>query len=131
MDFLDIQGVRLELQQIAGPAGRAPIIFLHEGLGSVSLWTQRGKSWPQAVCEATGRAGVVYSRRGYGQSDPVPEVRGSGRLAPDYMHREAWEVLPALLAALGIVRPALLGHSDGASIALLHAARHPVSAAIV
>ncbi|MDO8387623.1 MAG: alpha/beta hydrolase [Polaromonas sp.] len=131
MDFVDIQGVRLELQPIAGPAGRAPLVFLHEGLGSVSLWTQRGSNWPQAVCQATGRAGVVYSRRGYGRSDAVPDVRGSGRLAPHYMHREAWEVLPALLHALDIHKPVLLGHSDGASIALLHASRHPVSAAIV
>lgn len=74
---------------------------------------------------------MVYSRRGYGQSDPVPDVRGSGRLPPGYMHREAWEVLPALLEALGISRPVLLGHSDGASIALLHASRHPVSAVMV
>lgn len=131
MDFLDIQGVRLELQRIAGPGDRAPLVFLHEGLGSVSLWTQRGNNWPQAVCQATGRAGLVYSRRGYGQSDAVPDVRGSGRLAPDYMHREAWEVLPALLQAQDIDKPVLLGHSDGASIALLHAARHPVTAAIV
>jgi pimeloyl-ACP methyl ester carboxylesterase len=131
MDFVDIHGARLELQQIDGPSGRAPLVFLHEGLGSVSLWTQRGKSWPQALCEASGRAGLVYSRRGYGQSDPVPDVRGSGRLAPDYMHREAWEVLPALLDTLQIQTPVLLGHSDGASIALLHASRHPVSAAIV
>jgi pimeloyl-ACP methyl ester carboxylesterase len=131
MNFADILGTRLEFQQIAGPAGRAPIVFLHEGLGSVSLWTQRGKSWPQAVCEATGRAGLVYSRRGYGQSDAIADVRGSGRLAPDYMQREAWEVLPALLGVLNIEQPVLLGHSDGASIALLHASRHPVSAAVV
>jgi pimeloyl-ACP methyl ester carboxylesterase len=83
------------------------------------------------VCEATGRDGVVYSRRGYGNSDAVPEVRGAGRLQPDYMHREAWEVLPALLRALGIERPVLLGHSDGGSIALLYASRHPVTACIV
>ncbi|MES2954497.1 MAG: alpha/beta hydrolase [Pseudomonadota bacterium] len=130
MKIVDIHGTRLELQRIAGPDGKAPLVFLHEGLGSVSLWTQRGRSWPQSVCEACGRAGVVYSRRGYGQSDAVPDVRGSGRLAPDYMHREAWEVLPALLEVLGIARPVLLGHSDGASIALLHASRHPVTAAI-
>ncbi|MDP2817541.1 MAG: alpha/beta hydrolase [Polaromonas sp.] len=131
MKFLAIHGTRLELQQIAGPADKAPLVFLHEGLGSVSLWTQRGQSWPQAVCEATGRSGVVYSRRGYGQSAAVPDVRHSGRLTPDYMHREAWEVLPALLAALHMEKPVLLGHSDGASIALLHASRHPVTAGIV
>lgn len=131
MDFQEIAGTQLEVEHIAGPAGLAPLVFLHEGLGSVSLWTQRGRNWPQAVCQASGRAGLVYSRRGYGRSDPVPDVRGAGRLAPDYMHREAWEVLPALLASQGITRPVLLGHSDGASIALLHASRHPVSAVIV
>ncbi len=89
------------------------------------------RDWPAQVCTATGRAGVVYSRRGYGNSAPVPDVRQGGRLQPDYMHREAWEVLPGLLAALEIERPVLLGHSDGASIALLHASRHPVAACIV
>ena len=120
-----INGVPLEVQKIAGLTTASPIIFLHEGLGSVSLWTQRGIDWPQQVCEATGRAGVVYSRRGYGQSEPTP-----GNLPADYMHREAWEVLPALLDALQIKKPVLLGHSDGATIALLYASRHPVSACI-
>ncbi|OOG35964.1 alpha/beta fold hydrolase [Polaromonas sp. A23] len=131
MHFVEISGTRLELQSIAGSTALAPIVFLHEGLGSVSLWTQRGQNWPAAVCAATGRAGLVYSRRGYGRSDSVPEVRGAGRLLPDYMHDEAWEVLPALLSAHSIEKPVLLGHSDGATIALLHASRHPVSAAIV
>ena len=131
MNFANICGTQLEVQHIDGPAGRAPVVFLHEGLGSVSLWTQRGRSWPEALCRASGRAGLVYSRRGYGQSDPVPDVRNTGRLAPDYMHKEAWEVLPALLEERDIKKPVLLGHSDGASIALLHASHHPVSAAIV
>ena len=128
MGWITVDGVRLEFMQIAGPPNRAPIVFLHEGLGSVSQWTQHGLNWPQAVCEATGRAGVVYSRRGYGQSAPV----GHGRnvLPADYMHRQAWDVLPQLLAQLHIYAPVLLGHSDGATIALLHASRLPVAACI-
>jgi len=89
------------------------------------------RDWPAQLCQRTGRPGLLYSRRGYGGSDAVPEVRGAGRLQPDYMHREAWEVLPALLAQLGIGRPVLVGHSDGGSIALLHAARHAVQACVV
>ena len=130
MNFASIQGIRIELQTIAGRGDLAPIVFLHEGLGSVSLWTQRGGNWPEAMCRASGRAGLVYSRRGYGQSDAVPDVRGAGRLLPNYMHHEAWEVLPALLASQGLKDPVLLGHSDGASIALLHASRYPVTAVI-
>ena len=132
MELIDIKGVRLEVQRIPGAAPSAPaIVFLHEGLGSVAMWQGREGSWPQSVCAATGRSGIVYSRRGYGQSDPVPDVRGTGRLKPDYMHHEAWEVLPALLDAIGVSQPLLLGHSDGASIALLHASRYPVQACIV
>ncbi len=126
---MQVDGVALEVRRLAGGAGGklATIVFLHEGLGSVAMW----RDWPAQLCEATGRAGVVYSRRGYGHSDPVPDVRGAGRLQPDYMQREAWEVLPALLETLDIERPVLLGHSDGGSIALLHASRHPVAACIV
>ena len=147
MNLIDVQGIQLEVTHIAAPAlvpspaptptpHRAPIVFLHEGLGSVAMW----RDWPSLVCQATGREGWVYSRRGYGRSQAVPDVRGtstqaqgqrSGRLPPDYMHHEAWVVLPALLNALGLVAPVLLGHSDGASIALLHASRHPVTACIV
>lgn len=124
-----VGGARLEVQRVPGPGGRqkAPIVFLHEGLGSVEMW----RDWPAEVCAGTARAGVVYSRRGYGQSDSIPDVRGSGRLGPDYMHREALEVLPELLASLEIDMPVLLGHSDGGTIALLYAAHFPVTACIV
>lgn len=129
METIQVNGAALEIQRLAEPPGRraSPIVFLHEGLGSVGMW----RDWPQSVCAAAGRGGVVYSRRGYGASDPVPDVRGTGRLGPDYMHREALEVLPQLLAALGIERPVLLGHSDGGSIALLYAAHFPVAACVV
>lgn len=92
----------------AGP----PLVFLHEGLGSRELW----RGFPQAVWDATGRRSLVYSRHGYGRSSTVLAPR-----SVDYMHREAREVLPTLLAALGYERPVLIGHSDGASIALIHA----------
>jgi pimeloyl-ACP methyl ester carboxylesterase len=105
----------------------APIVFLHEGLGSVAMW----RDFPEQLCQATGRPGLVYSRRGYGQSDAVPDVRGAGALKPDYMHREASEVLPELLRIEGIANPVLLGHSDGGTIALLHAAQFSLQACIV
>ena len=89
------------------------------------------RDFPQLLCSAIGLPGLVYSRRGYGQSDAVPDVRGQGRLKPDYMHREASQVLPELLRMEGIARPILLGHSDGGTIALLHAAKFDVAACIV
>lgn len=129
MGMVQVNGVALEVERISAGNDRklAPIVFLHEGLGSVSMW----RDWPRQVCEATGRTGVVYSRRGYGGSDGVADVRGAGRLKPDYMHREALDVLPELLAQLGIEYPVLLGHSDGGTISLLHAAHFPVRACIV
>jgi pimeloyl-ACP methyl ester carboxylesterase len=129
VEKVQIDGVNLEVQRLPQPEGerRAPLVFLHEGLGSVAMW----RDWPAQVCAATGRGGIVYSRRGYGASDAVPDVRGAGRLQPDYMHREALEVLPRLLEKLGVERPVLLGHSDGGSIALLHAAQYSVAACIV
>ncbi|HXD39498.1 MAG TPA: alpha/beta hydrolase [Ramlibacter sp.] len=127
--MVNVNGVRLEVQRLPAAAGgrRAPVIFLHEGLGSVSMW----RDWPASVCAAAGRDGFVYSRRGYGRSDPVPDVRGAGRLGPNYLHREALDVLPELLGKLDVQAPVLLGHSDGATIALLHAADFPVTACVV
>lgn len=139
MNRIVISGVGLEVAHIPGPSNKAPLVFLHEGLGSVSLWQQRGRHWPTELCAATGREGWMYSRRGYGQSDPVEDVRGPsrrsgpwhiGRHEPDYMHLEANEVLPQVLQQLGISRPVLVGHSDGATIALLHAAHHEVAGCV-
>jgi pimeloyl-ACP methyl ester carboxylesterase len=109
---IKIDDVSLEYARIPGAADRPTIVMLHEGLGSLSMW----RDFPQRVASATGAEVVVYSRRGYGQSDPLPGPRDV-----DYMHVEADDVLPKLLAALGISRPLLIGHSDGASIAIIHA----------
>ncbi len=96
------------------------MVFLHEGLGSLSAW----RDFPQHLCAAGGYRGLVYSRYGYGRSTPRP---ASDPLPPDYLDREARDGLPAFLAAVGAgtARPWLFGHSDGASIALLYAARFP------
>ena len=135
----DVFGIQLETQFIPAPAGQEHpvLVFLHEGLGSVRMW----RDWPQRLCQQLGCAGWVYSRQGYGQSDAVADVRGPamqspdghirrGRLQPDYMHREAQLVLPELLDRWGIQKPVLIGHSDGGTIALLHAAHCDVQACI-
>lgn len=121
----------IEFRHLPGPNTLSPLIFLHEGLGSVAMWQARASDWPAQVCQAAGRAGWVYSRRGYGQSPAIPDVRGKGRLGADYMHREAWEVLPSLLKDWGVENPVLIGHSDGATIALLHAARLSLAGCVV
>ena len=134
MNRIEIAGIGLEVAHIPGPASQAPLVFLHEGLGSVAMWRQRGQHWPAALCAVTQRAGWLFSRRGYGQSDLVTDVRGEprwegewhvGRHGPDYMHHEAWSVLPQLLEKMGAPRPVLVGHSDGAAIALAFAGAHP------
>lgn len=119
---LEVLGQSLEVQRIAGDAARGTIVFLHEGLGSVTMW----RDFPAQVCADTECAGLVYSRQGYGQSSPA--VRP---LPPTYMHHEAWDVLPALLLQLGIKQPILLGHSDGGTIALLYASRFATRSCIV
>lgn len=123
---LDINGTPLSIECAwVGPhdAPHAPlVVFLHEGLGSLSMW----RDFPHKLCSALGWRGLVYSRPGYGRSTPRPADEA---WRPDFMHRQAQEVLPALLARLGVdtqvYPPWLLGHSDGGSIALIHAARFP------
>ncbi len=110
--------LQLEALQISGPADGPLLVFLHEGLGSVSMW----RDFPTQLCERLGARGLVYSRPGYGRSTPRAQDE---RWGVDFMHRQAHEVLPALLQALNVQEPIwLVGHSDGGSIALLYAARH-------
>ena len=98
------------------------IVFLHEGLGSRQMW----RSFPHTLCQAVGCRGLVYSRTGYGKSAPLWPDR---HWPVDFMHVEARELLPRLLSALDIDArlnpPVLLGHSDGASIALIYAYLYP------
>jgi pimeloyl-ACP methyl ester carboxylesterase len=125
MAFTSVQGHRLEYELIPSAVSDAPIIvFLHEGLGSLSMW----RDFPRRVVEATGHPALVYSRYGYGQSDPLTESRGV-----DFMHDEGIKALPVLLDKLHIEKPILFGHSDGGSIALLYAGgtRHPVAGLIL
>jgi len=105
-------GVRIEYVRLPGAAPGPAIVMLHEGLGSVSLW----RDFPEQVAQATGQEVVVYSRQGYGRSAPL-----SGPRPLRFMHDEALVVLPEILDALEIRRPILLGHSDGGSIAIIHA----------
>jgi pimeloyl-ACP methyl ester carboxylesterase len=112
--------VAIEYAWIGAASASAPqIVFLHEGLGSLSMW----KDFPQSLCRSLGMRGLVYSRPGYGKSTP----RARGEHWPvDFMHRQATQLLPALLASLDVApRPWLFGHSDGGSIALLYAAALP------
>ncbi|MGI5130807.1 alpha/beta fold hydrolase [Pseudonocardia sp. CA-107938] len=117
-----VPGGRVEYADLPGRPDRPPLLFLHEGLGSVGLW----RGFHDDVAAATGRRTVAYSRLGHGWSDLPPAKR-----TPAFMHEEAHAVVPALCAALGLDRPVLVGHSDGASIALLHAAAAEVSALVV
>lgn len=120
------QSVSIEFQWIDAKKKERPlIIFLHEGLGSVDMW----REYPKELCNALNARGLVYSRPGYGRScNYEPGTPWS----VDFMHKQAFEVLPALLSALNIKdKPWLFGHSDGGSIALLHASKFPVSGLIV
>lgn len=110
MDTLIVDGQELEVARIEGPA--PTLVFLHEGLGSLSAW----RDFPATLARATGLGAFVYSRAGYGQSQPIVRPRPL-----DFMHREA-RLLPELFERAAIDDSILVGHSDGGSIALIYAA---------
>jgi pimeloyl-ACP methyl ester carboxylesterase len=113
---LSVCGRKLEVLRIRGGREDAPeLVFLHEGLGSVSHW----KDFPARVAEAAGCPVTVYSRYGSGRSDLL-----GGPLSVRYMHEEALTSLPELLSQLEIENPILVGHSDGASISIIYAGVH-------
>jgi pimeloyl-ACP methyl ester carboxylesterase len=113
-----VDGRRIEAVEHPGDPGRRALVLLHEGLGSVGLW----RDFPAALNEATGRRVLAFSRFGHGRSERPPRPR-----TPAFFHEEALDVLPALLPQLDAADPILVGHSDGASIALIHAGRHAVA----
>ena len=113
MPFVNVASRSLEYRRIGiARAERPTLVFLHEGLGSVAMW----RDFPARVARATKLGAVVYSRLGYGRSEPLREPRTAR-----YLHDEAEIVLPEFLDRLEIERPILIGHSDGGSIALIHA----------
>lgn len=113
MPFVTVCSHRIEFERIEGArTGRPTLVFLHEGLGSIAMW----RDFPSRVAHATGCTALVYSRYGYGNSAPLQEPRGVR-----YLHEEALLALPELLDKLDVDTPILLGHSDGGSIALIHA----------
>ncbi|MBB3064752.1 alpha/beta fold hydrolase [Limibacillus halophilus] len=112
-DYMVIDGTRLEYRWVGEAEAEGPVlVFLHEGLGCVALW----RGFPEVLCQALGLRGIVYSRAGYGRSDACALPR-----PPTYLHAEALEVLPRVLDRAGVQEAVLIGHSDGGSIALIHA----------
>ena len=112
-EYVSIDGARLEYAWHGPPPAHAPtMVFLHEGLGSISQW----RSFPAELSSRLGCAALVYNRCGHGRSDAFTGPRRVG-----FMHDEATTVLPRLLEVFEVRRPILVGHSDGASIALIHA----------
>ena len=113
MPFLEILDCSLEFEWHGhSPADAPTLVFLHEGLGSVAMW----KDFPARVAAATGYGALIYSRAGYGASDPIVLPR-----PVRFMHDEAVRTLPLVLDALQIRHAILIGHSDGGSIALIYA----------
>ena len=115
-EYRTVDGKRLETLAYPGADSKGTIVMLHEGLGSVTMW----KDFPRRIAEVTGCGVLVYSRYGHGKSDRLAENRSA-----DFLHHEAKVVLPELLRQFEIQRPILLGHSDGASIALIFAGTWP------
>ena len=120
--FVEARGHRLEHVDIpATSPGRPELLLLHEGLGSVSLW----REFPAEIAGRTGCRTIAYSRAGFGRSSARTRP-----LTPRFMHDEAFEVLPALREKLHVGNPVLVGHSTGASMALIHAGRSPVAGVV-
>ncbi len=120
--MVTVDGLAVEVADLPGDGARSALVLLHEGLGSVGLW----RGFPDALHVATGRRVVAFSRFGHGRSEPPRAPR-----TPAFFHEEALDVLPLLLEQIDAPEPILVGHSDGASIALVHASAHPVAGLVL
>lgn len=119
---LEVPGGALEVIDIPGDRTAPALLLMHGGLGSAQLWGD----FSAKLAAATGNRTVAFSRHGHGSSDRPPKPR-----TPRFMHEEATEVVPEVVAALDLGRdPILIGHSDGASIALIYASEHPARAVV-
>jgi pimeloyl-ACP methyl ester carboxylesterase len=119
--LLELPAGRLEYVDVPATRGGPPIILLHERLGSASLW----RSFLPRLAAATGLRVIAYSRFGHGWSDPP-----AGPRTDRFMDEEALEILPQLRDRLTTDPPVLIGHSGGATMALIHAAAHTVAGVI-
>lgn len=114
--FLTIENRKIEIKRYQPSLKGLPtLVFLHEGLGSVSLW----KKFPETLCRATGLGGLVYSRLGYGKSDPCDLPQKI-----NFMHRNGIHILPKVIKAAGVKEFILIGHSDGGSISIIFSGHH-------
>jgi pimeloyl-ACP methyl ester carboxylesterase len=119
---IQVLGLGVEILDLPGASAEAPLVLLHEGLGSVGLW----RGLPNDLHRLTARRTIAFSRFGHGRSALPPRPR-----TPAFFHEEALGVVPELLDRLEVHEPVLVGHSDGASIALIYAAHHPVTALVL
>lgn len=121
--YMEVRGRRIHYRRYGEGRSGVPLVFLHEGLGSVELW----RDFPRDVASLAERPAVAYSRRGNGWSSQLTQPR-----RPEYMHEEALETLPQVVEELVGSTPVLIGHSDGASIAIIYAGSgHPVAGLVL
>ncbi len=113
---IQIGQASLRIRHIVVDPEKPTLVFLHDSLGCIELW----RDFPQRLAEATGCNLFLYDRQGYGKSSPFI----STDRPRNYLELEA-DVLDQLIRATGIRNLILYGHSDGASITLLAAAKYP------
>ncbi|NAS30443.1 alpha/beta fold hydrolase [Flavobacteriaceae bacterium R38] len=121
--FIELDNCRYSIRLIKpeSPRSEQTIVFLHDALGSIPQW----KEFPETIVKKTEIQAVIIERQGYGNSSPATKKRDR-----NYLHHEAWVVLPKILEKLNINTPILIGHSDGGSIALLYGAKHATESII-